>query len=621
MSLFTELKRRNVFRVGIAYAVAAWLLLQLTEVLTELLQLPPEIGRAVVLLVVIGFVPALIFAWAFELTPEGIKREKDVDRSASVTSTTGRKLDRAILVVLTVIIALLVIDRVFMQPADAPPQEQETTAESSSSETAPEGEASSVAIAVLPFVNMSSDPEQEFFSDGISEEILNVLAKIPDWRVAARTSSFQFKGQNQDVADIARQLNVSHVLEGSVRKAGDRIRVTAQLIEADSGYHLWSETFDRELADVFAIQDEISLAIANELRSQLGTQQVATVKPVDVRAYELFLKGRGLVALRDEQQLLESFEVLQAAIGIAPEYAPAMATLARGYAVLPWFSIKIPPGEARENARRWATEALALEPDNDEALSALSIVLRESDMDNSGALDLLQRALEVNPNSVAAHNFLGDLHSRSGDLALAMRHESRAAELDPLGPVHLSDLANVYLLMEDYETVLELSRRALEISPTFQNALRHLVGANFILGDLQQVQAAVALMEAAGVPASRLASARVTEAVALGDPALIEERMGILLSMMEQGVVSHSEVAFSAVEIGDFDLAGEQLLEAHAARDGTWTFPGMIRLPEQAPDSEPWQEFWALPGPAELAELRRTNGLKAQAPGFGDGAR
>ncbi len=616
MSLLEELKRRNVFRVGIAYAVAAWLLLQLTEVLTELLQLPPEIGRAVVLLLVIGFVPAIIFAWAFELTPEGIKRERDVDRSVSITPQTGRKLDRAIIVVMAALIGLLLVDRFVLQPS--PPQTDSVQPPPPETKTPAADE--TVSIAVLPFVNMSSDREQEYFSDGISEEILNVLARVPDWRVAARTSSFQFKGRTEDIADIARQLNVSHVLEGSVRKSGERIRVTAQLIEAESGFHLWSDAYDRELADVFAIQDEISQAIAGELRSQLGADLIETSQPVDVRAYELFLKGRALVASRDEQQLMQSFGVLQEAIAIAPDYAPAMATLARGYAVLPWFSSLIPPGEARENARLWANRALALEPDNDEALASLSIVLREADLDNEGALELLQRALENNPNGVAAHNFLGDLYTRTGDFDNALVHEARAAELDPLGPVHLTDLANVYLLTGDYERVRELSFRALELAPSFQNALQHLVDTSFILGDVEQLEAAIAQSQAAGVPESRIVSARVQLAVALDDPDLMASGLQEVMDLVAQGKASFTRGAYSAVNLGNFDLAGELLLEAHESSDGTWTFPIYVRLPEQAPDSEAWQAFWALPGPAQLAETRRQNGLDAGAPGFGDGA-
>ncbi|MEE9597396.1 MAG: hypothetical protein V3V96_11530, partial [Acidiferrobacterales bacterium] len=218
-AVWGELKRRNVVRVAVAYAVVSWLILQLTDVLMPLLGLPEWVDRLVFLLLVIGFPLALIFAWAFELTPEGLRKEKDVDRAQSITPITGRKLDFAIIAVLAVALAFFV-------------GTHQWDGETGNAENVDK------SIAVLPFVNMSSDPEQEYFSDGISEELLNVLSKIPGLRVSARTSSFQFKGENLDIVDIGQQLNAGLVLEGSVRKAGLKVRITAQLVDARSGFHL-----------------------------------------------------------------------------------------------------------------------------------------------------------------------------------------------------------------------------------------------------------------------------------------------------------------------------------------------------------------------------------------------
>ncbi len=274
MSLFEELKRRNVFRVGIAYGVVAWLVLQVADIVLETLAAPDWTMKALLALLLIGFPVALLFAWAFEVTPEGIKRESEVDRSHSITHQTGRKLDRTIIAVLVIAVGYFAVDKFFLRPEAATVSGPDVAvseanpavpAESEPHVTAA-GAAPEKSIAVLPFVNLSSDPEQEFFSDGISEELLNVLAQYPDLRVAARTSSFQFKGQNKDVGEIAKLLKVKHILEGSVRKAGNQLRITAQLIEAENGYHLWSQTYDRTLEDVFAIQDVFSAVFGEALR-------------------------------------------------------------------------------------------------------------------------------------------------------------------------------------------------------------------------------------------------------------------------------------------------------------------------------------------------------------------
>jgi len=628
MSFFEELKRRNVFRVGIAYVLLGWVVLQAADFALDIIEAPNWIIQALLIVGLAGLPVTLFIAWAFEITPEGIKREVDVDRSLSIAPHTGRKLDRAIITFLTLAVILLLADRftaerpaaetVAVIPTDKVSGPSTAKEADSLVDTLPEAQ----SIAVLPFVNMSSDAEQDYFSDGISEEILNVLARIPDWKVAARTSSFQFKDQNLDIAEIARQLNVTHVLEGSVRKAGNRVRIAAQLIEADTGFHLWSDTYDRELQDVFAIQDEISAAIADELQTQLTPTNLPAATPVVMTAYELYLKGRGLVATRTEPSLLQSIAVLNQAIKAAPDYAPAMATLARGYAVLPWFSDDIPTGEARELARQWAQRALELDPDNDEALAALAVVYRESDLDLLGARDLLVRALAINPNSVAANNFLGDDYARTGNLPAALEYESRAVELDPLGAVHLSDLAQVYLLMDDPDTAIDYAWRSVELVPDFQNGLQVLMDSYYLLGDLEGLrQVERVARNSKGMTRSRLLGLQQLLALAEGDQERAAALWSELAELEAQGEISAAGPAFIAALRGDYDLSGQYLLKAHATGDGTWTFPIYVRLPEQAPDSESWQEFWALPGPARLAEFRRTNGLPPNYYGFGSAER
>ena len=321
MNLFGELSRRNVFRVGIAYAVASWVLLQFVDVISQILELPVWAPKLIFLILIIGLVPALIFAWAFELTPEGIKKESEVDRSGSIAPHTGRKLNIVIIGSLVVAVALLVMDRQFSNPAE------ETSVAISDTEK---------SIAVLPFVNMSSDAEQEFFSDGITEEILNSLASEKSLKVAGRTSSFAFKGRNDDLRRIGEALGVDHILEGSVRKSGAQVRITAQLIQVDNGFHLWSETYDRELTDVFAIQDEIAKEILKQLRSQLLADEdlvvVVEAKRTNPVVYDLYLRAKQRIYTRKGSEIQIAMSELDKAIQLDPEYAPAFAQ--RGVATM-----------------------------------------------------------------------------------------------------------------------------------------------------------------------------------------------------------------------------------------------------------------------------------------------
>ncbi|MGD8637070.1 MAG: adenylyl cyclase, partial [Gammaproteobacteria bacterium] len=344
MSFIDEIKRRNVARVGVLYVVAAWLLLQVTDVLSSLLPVPVWTGSLVFILLVIGFPLVLIFSWIYELTPEGIKREKDVDRSQSVTGETGRKINILIIVLLVLAIATVLLDRFI--PHEAPVVEQATVEETEAARAEePADPAAMVAqkfappadrsVAVLPFVNMSGNPENEYFSDGLTEELLNVLAKMDGLRVAARTSSFRFKGEVGDPAEIGEALNVNHLLEGSVRQSGDRIRITAQLINASDGYHLWSETYDRTLDDVFAIQDEISRAVASALEVRLlGGPDAASPVRVATRnmaAYNAYLKGTQLLAGSGVDTYRAAEALFEEALRLDPDFAAAHAGLARAW--------------------------------------------------------------------------------------------------------------------------------------------------------------------------------------------------------------------------------------------------------------------------------------------------
>ena len=299
MTLFNELKRRNVFRVGIAYVIAAWLIAQVLQLVFESFGTPDWVMKTVLVLLAASLPVVLFFAWAFEITPEGIKRESEVDRSQSITTQTGRKLNGAITGVLVVALAYFIFDK-FVLDASRDAALVEATRQEVSEQAAEIAEAPvemDKSIAVLPFVNMSGDQENEYFSDGLTEELLNALARNKELKVTGRTSSFAFKGKNTDLREIGQTLGVAHILAGSVRKAQNRVRITAQLIKADDGYHMWSDTFDRELNDIFAIQEEIATRVANELMPTLlgDTEGQLVHRDTDnVQAYEAYLRGQYL---------------------------------------------------------------------------------------------------------------------------------------------------------------------------------------------------------------------------------------------------------------------------------------------------------------------------------------
>jgi TolB-like protein/tetratricopeptide (TPR) repeat protein len=446
MSLFSELRRRNVFRVGIAYLITAWLLVQVADILLETFSAPEWTMKFIVVVLLVGFPLALFFAWAFELTPDGVKREKEVDRSQSIAGQTGHKLDRAIIGVLVVALAWFAWDKFGNAPA--PVADSTETA----AQAVPAGETAEPAkeensIAVLPFTDMSAEGDQAYFGDGIAEEILNVLVKTRKLKVAGRTSSFQFRDHNEDLRTIGEQLGVNHILEGSIRKANNRVRITAQLIEADTGFHLWSETYDRNLDDIFAVQDEIARAITDALAVQLDiaddNQALAPVQTTNMVAYENYLEARALVSQRTE--FLRAIQLLEEATTLDDNFAEAWAMLAQAHALSFYYGAE-EKGEAVRTAETNAERALQLDPGSAVAWSALGDAVRDQTRWND-AWDAYSRALELNPENVETHSQFGQMLMRLGHLNEALTHTRRAAEIDPLSWVYQGIYgANLWLL-------------------------------------------------------------------------------------------------------------------------------------------------------------------------------
>ena len=446
MSLFNELKRRNVFRVGIAYLIGSWLVIQVADIVLENIGAPVWVMQAILLMLLLGFVIALFFSWAFEVTPEGVKRESEVDRSQSITRVTGRKLDHSIIVMLVIALGYFVW-------------------ESRLAERAPAVVSTDASVAVLAFENMSPDPENAFFAEGISEEILNVLAAVDGLRVASRTSAFSFANSDTPIPEIASQLDVAHILEGSVRKQGMRVRITAQLIDAASDTHLWSESYDRNLDDIFAVQEEIAIAISEALMGALGMAQITVSAPTDdMAAYELFLRGRQQFYQRGVGPLESSIVDLEAAVARDPAFADAWSFLAAslrtypGYTVLDSAVIEDYYRRAGEAAER----ALALDPDQALAVAVLGQIAGETDRVKS--LELSERAAEMAPDNAGIVMWAGIARFHAGvDLAETLALFERAYRLDPLSGVNNGLLGIAYLAAGQRDLGQHHIRRAKEL--------------------------------------------------------------------------------------------------------------------------------------------------------------
>ncbi|NIL95246.1 MAG: hypothetical protein GTO71_12605 [Woeseiaceae bacterium] len=430
--LFAELKRRNVFRVAGVYVVVGWLLAQVATTLEEAIGLPAWFDGLIVALLIIGLPVAVIFAWAFELTPEGVVRTEAVPEGQSITELTGRKLDVAIIVGLALLGAMIV----WQQLSDAPesPGEAATSAE--------RGPVDDTSIAVLPFADLSPAGDQEYFSDGISEEILNVLVGVDGLDVTSRTSSFQFKGRELGIPEIAAQLKVRHVLEGSVRKSGSTIRVTAQLIDSSDDKHLWSDTYDRPLTaeNIFEIQDDIANAIVAALSDALG---VGRIEPVHVAittrnldAYELFLQAMPM--FHDRVDLDVADELLARAVELDPgfsqawEVRAALQLLAREYGY-----VDTTLEESRQRATEYANRAIQLEPDSATAIAVIGHIKSVNARGLSGRYDIAgiiasyDRALAIQPRNAEALTWRGLTYVLAGDLQSALADFEACIRYEP----------------------------------------------------------------------------------------------------------------------------------------------------------------------------------------------
>jgi adenylate cyclase len=570
-NLFTELKRRNVIRVAGLYLVGAWLIVQVASTVLPMFGAPDWLPRSIVILLVIGFIPALVFSWAFELTPQGLKREEEVQRDESITPKTGRRIDRMIIAALVLALAYFVFDKFVLSPrrgaaltANALPNEQRTTANS---------------VAVLAFDNLSDDKGSEYFSDGISEELLTVLQKIPGLHVAARTSAFSFKGKNATAQEIGEKLGVAHLVEGSVRKAGDMVRIAARLTQVHTGQEQWSENYTRNLKDVFAVQTELAQTIVEQLRGQLTggdtnptakAQIQAEVRAAakggtkNVEAHESALQGRYFINLHSEKGTEQARIAFERAVQLDPQFALAWAGLAHAHIWNCNFSTEGGQKSFNEHlaaAREAVEKALAIEPDLPEALSARATIERNFDYNWKAAAETLRKALALAPQDPVLLASAGNDAVARGQATQGTDLLRKAVALDPVNPQIRGFFAGALSVLGRQEEARAEYAREIELNPSAPGAYAGIGSAYLLEGKFEE--AAVAAQKDAAdyarlldVCCARWGQKRIPES----DAALAE----LVAKYAETGAY---QIAEAYAYRNEKDKAFEWLERAHRQRD------------------------------------------------------
>ena len=548
---FSELKRRNVYKIAVAYAVVAWLLIQVATQVFPFFEIPNWAVRLVVLLIAIGFPIALVLAWAFELTPEGIKREEDVDL-ATRTQSGSRAWIYVVVLCAAISIGLFFLGRY--------------TAPSATSR----GSLPAKSIAVLPFENLSRDPDNAYFTEGVQEEILTRLAKVAGLRVIARTSTQRYKSAPENLSQIAKELGVAHILEGSVQKAAEEVRVSVQLINASTQAHLWAETYDRKLTDIFAVESEIAKTIADTLQVKLSDpeQHAIRARPTEnTEAYQLYLRGRYFWNKRTGADLKKAIDYFNQAIGKDPNYALAYAGLADAYVLLSGFGAASPK-DSLPQAKAAAQKALELDNTLGEAHASLAQALFAYDFNFAEANREFRRAIELSPNYATAHQWYGQSGlAPLGQFENAIAEMKRALELDPLSVIINADLGSVLCSARRYDAAIEQLRKTVEMDPRFYYARWNLGVALEVKGLVEQ--AVVEYGKAIALDDDPLSSgllAHLYAKIGQKDKALqIQER---LREVSKQRYVSPYIFAIIHLGLGEKEQAIDFLEKTYQDRDG-----------------------------------------------------
>jgi TolB-like protein/Tfp pilus assembly protein PilF len=616
MSFFDELKRRNVVRVGIAYAVIGWLLAQVAEFAFENFGAPEWVLKTFVVVLLLGLPIALLFAWAFEMTPDGLKREKEVDRSQSITPQTGRKLDRLIMGVLALAIVVLVGERFI---SDEPP------------DTTLAGDVDQ-SIAVLPFVDLSDGQKDEFFGRGVAEELLNALARFPELRVAARTSAFSFAGQDVDLREIGNALGVAHVLEGSVRRGMETIRVTAQLIRSSDGMHLWSETYDRPESDVLAIQDDIVADISRALEIRLGVGAGAgRARQHDIppRAYEAYLQGLHQWSTRHiGDNRAAAIRNLRLATDFDPQFADAHAAYA--LSLLHSSGDPATTGLALAERERAVNDALGialeLDPDNARAHAALANYYLLWQLDLDQGLAAMDKAVALAPNSALSHYSVAVNATIPGDYTRALRAMERTLVLDPLNVTVARVNAQTQVTAGRWseaqaffdECLLHACLELDELSLYEVVARTHMGQKELALAALEQFVTSIEY----DVPAELHLWSDNVRAVIRSEPITIPEDFEFDASG------STRLDPFMAVGLAGSDHSAAVAYLVASTRDDFWRSfggellltEGALELPDEFRKFPGYRDFWDRDGWRDIARARIANGQTAGLPLNEDGS-
>lgn len=549
-SFFDQLKRRRVFRTAALYAVVGWILIEVSDVVFPALEMPDWSLKLVILLVLLGFPIAMLLAWAFDVTPEGVRRSGAGAGEGGTSRRAHPLLQGVVIAAIGAGVVYAAYSR-FSSPAVASDDLR--------------------SIAVLPFVNISGDPDNEYFSDGLSEELINALAGVPELKVAARTSSFAYKGRNEDVRTIARDLGVATILEGSVRRMGNQVRITVQFIKADDGYHLWSESYDRELEDIFAIQEEIARAITEKLQVQLagGDERLVKRATTDVEAYDFYLRGRyGLGTADSEESLRQAIRLFEQAVGRDSTYASAHAGIADAYIELEEY---VDVDEVAPLARAAALRAVELDDTRAETHTALAHVYMHYDWDWILTERAYRRAVELGPESFEAHAGMAHFLMAAGDHEAALAETRRAIELArerALDPVAFevdaaTNLGHALFAARRYDEAMAEGRRALQLDPQ-DAAAQHLLALVY-LGEGEYAEAIRQLerMDRAGVGDALLLGYGYARA---GRTAEARQILGKVEGRSGTEQVLLVEIALVHVGLGDLERAVDALEEAYRQR-------------------------------------------------------
>jgi TolB-like protein/Flp pilus assembly protein TadD len=565
-SFFAELRRRNVYKVAVAYAIVGWLVVQIATQVFPFFEIPNWAVRLVVLLIIVGFPIALVIAWAFELTPEGIKRTEDVDPVAQAR-TKSRAWIFVVIIAAVLSVGLFTLGRYGFRAGS-----------SSTSEL------SAKSIAVLPFDNLSRDPDNAYFAEGVQDEILTRLAKVADLKVISRTSTQRFKSAPSDLRDIAKQLGVMNVLEGSVQKANDQVRVNVQLINAMTDAHLWADTYDRKLIDIFSVESEIAKTIADTLQAKLsGSEKTAILKrPTEnSEAHDLYLQGRFFWNKRTAADLRKSIDCFNQAIAKDPNYALAYAGLAQTWSILAAHNGGAPV-DCYPQADAAAGKALALDNTLSDAVAALASTKASYNFDYAGAKQEYERAIQLNPNDATAHHWFGaEVLAATGEQARELAELKRALELDPLSRIIQTNLGIAYLHNGRTDEAIAHFRKAIELDGTFYYAQRSYGLALELQGKIPEAisyyEKAAALTDA---PIELGMLGRIYGIVGRKDEA--QKILERLLQSRAQRYTAAYSLALVALGLGDKAGALHWLEEGYRDHDGDAL--GVIRVdPPLAP--------------------------------------